>query len=283
MPARCIGATRSCSTARREQHRHDRIERGEHRGQADEAAGPTTRRRGRCRACRRSRPRTTISEIAPARAAASAARAATADGDEQQRRRAEDERRPPEVDLPGRVHPREVEPEAERRRAARARRRRRRARRPRWCSTDASADADERAGDARRSASADGLSPVAIPKIDRDDRRDAGDRRDDAHRADLPCRGSRRTARASRRATRGSRTAPPQPAGPSPRIATASAIASTPPTCAQKSTRSDAERAADQRADEVGDAPREARAEREQERRQSTRRVAAIASSWFAW
>src|SRR5215208_5570006 len=38
-----------------------------------------------------------------------------------------------------------------------------------------------------------------------------------------------------------------------------------------------------ERPDEVGDAPGKARPEREHDGRQSTGRVAAIASSWFAW
>ena len=44
-----------------------------------------------------------------------------------------------------------------------------------------------------------------------------------------------------------------------------------------------AERARPQGSDEVGDSPGEARAEREQERAHPTGRVAAIASSAFAW
>ena len=43
------------------------------------------------------------------------------------------------------------------------------------------------------------------------------------------------------------------------------------------------ERASLPRADEVGDPPGEARAEREQEAVHPVGRVAALASSWFAW
>ena len=127
-------------------------------------------------------------------------------------------------------------------------------------------DADERAddpGDLRGRRAVAGRDP----EDDRDDRGDAGDRRDDAHRADLPCRGSRRTSPSvpPSAAAIANRTA--QPAGPSPRIATAIAIASSAADLRPEEDAQRAERAADQRADEVGDAPREARAEREQERR----------------
>ncbi len=44
-----------------------------------------------------------------------------------------------------------------------------------------------------------------------------------------------------------------------------------------------AERASLPRADEVGDAPGEARAKREQQAVHPVGRVAALASSWFAW
>ena len=131
-------------------------------------------------------PRPTPSTIAsfqpPSRSAGrrTAAAAATIERE----RDAEDERGPERVGLPGGVHRREVEAEADRREQ----------REP-----DAGGDpplaallvllrgehdADERAGDRRRTARAEGRSPVSDPEDDRHDRRGARDRRHDRHRAD---------------------------------------------------------------------------------------------------
>ena len=146
---------------------------------------------------------------------------------------AEDERRPPEVDLTGRVHPREVEAEAEAASSARPT-----PAATRWSPPGARSEASATPTSAHAiPAVPDGWSPVAIPKTTgRSRRRPRSARR--RHRPDLhPAVVGEQPERPAERGQR-SRTARPSPPGP-PADGDGERDRRQPPICAQNSTRRD--------------------------------------------
>ena len=250
---------------RRQEHRHDRVERGEHRGQADEAVAET-RRRARCRACRR-----------PDRERDPEVRAAATSGRRAPRRRRRDEqqrgrRGRSATPTRSRPCPRRASTgsrcRSRARRAAPARRRRRRGgslrgARPRRARRRRARTRSPRAAGRR----------VVAGRDPEDDRHDRGRRRAIGATtliAPSACRGSTRTARACRRR----RPAIANSTCPARRALAADRDGDRdrrrPADLRPEQHPERAQRPADERADEICDAPREARAEREQQRRQST-------------
>ena len=146
----------------REHDGDDRVERRQHRRDADEAVVDAAAK-SRLPSMSPNPISASDRHLAPRDARATGRRIADGGEDHERRRDAEDERRPPEVGVPGGVHRREVAAEADRRkqREADARRRARRCRLA-WCSRDARKTPTS-AQAMPASCSADGRSPVAIP------------------------------------------------------------------------------------------------------------------------